>query len=251
MTFDIYGDRAVEAMALIREFARVEYWDYFKGDPERALEAFCVMQDAAEAKSAARIAELDAQLGKRPCQNNRCTNLVAANIRIAELEAQVSALKAAGGVPDELRAIGQLLRTQDEQCTADAMFVVEQKRLIIGFDTDYSQGPEDIVWCIEDHNIFQGDEEFAELERAYEEDGTIPENYSRHGFAWQWAFITAFFTDKDSAEFVERHGHKYEGELRVTVECEVRNRQWAAMRKWLMSLAAPQAAEQTKQQEPK
>jgi len=99
MTFDIYGDRAVEAMALIREFARVEYWDYFKGDPERALEAFCVMQDAAEAKSAARIAELDAQLGKRPCQNNRCANLVAANTRIADLEAQVSALKAAGGVP--------------------------------------------------------------------------------------------------------------------------------------------------------
>jgi len=73
MTFDIYGDRAVEAIALIREFARVEYWDYFKGDPERALEAFCVMQDAAEAKSAGRI---------------------------ADLEAQVSALKAAGGVPE-------------------------------------------------------------------------------------------------------------------------------------------------------
>lgn len=73
MSFDIYGDRAAEAMALIREFARVEYWDYFKGDPERALEAFCVMQDAAEAKSAAKI---------------------------ADLEAQVSALKAAGGVPE-------------------------------------------------------------------------------------------------------------------------------------------------------
>jgi len=73
MTFDIYGDRAVEAMALIREVVHVEYWEYFKGDPERALEAFCVMQDAAEAKSAARI---------------------------TELEAQVSALKAARGVPE-------------------------------------------------------------------------------------------------------------------------------------------------------
>jgi hypothetical protein len=224
MSFDIYSEKVADASALIREFAKCEYFEFFARNPEEALKAFIAMQDAAEAKSAAKI---------------------------ANLEAQVSALKAAGGVPDELRAIGQLLRTQDEQCTADAMFVVEQKRLIIGFDTDYSQGPEDIVWCIEDHNIFQGDEEFAELERAYEEDGTIPENYSRHGFAWQWAFITAFFTDKDSAEFVERHGHKYEGELRVTVECEVRNRQWAAMRKWLMSLAAPQAAEQTKQQEPK
>jgi|SRR6185369_872990 len=62
MSFDIYGDRAVEAMALIREFVHVEYWEYFKGDPERALEAFCVMQDAAEAKSASRIADLEAQV---------------------------------------------------------------------------------------------------------------------------------------------------------------------------------------------
>jgi len=48
MSFDKYSDKASEAIALIREFAKVEYWDYFKGDPEQALEAFCAMQDAAE-----------------------------------------------------------------------------------------------------------------------------------------------------------------------------------------------------------
>jgi chorismate mutase len=131
MTFDIYGDRAVEAMALIREFARVEYWDYFKGDPERALEAFCVMQDAAEAKSAARIAELTAEVREWLCDKcaivypgppqegfncvvcPKCSGntgprktvlLRKAEARIADLEAQVSALKAAGGVPTIDRA---------------------------------------------------------------------------------------------------------------------------------------------------
>jgi len=48
MSFDKYSDKAAEAIALIREFAKVEYWDFFKGDPEQALEAFCAMQDAAE-----------------------------------------------------------------------------------------------------------------------------------------------------------------------------------------------------------
>src|SRR6478736_8628817 len=48
MSFDKYSDKAAEAIALIREFAKVEYWDYFKGDPEQALESFCAMQDAAE-----------------------------------------------------------------------------------------------------------------------------------------------------------------------------------------------------------
>lgn len=48
MSFDKYSDKAAEAIALIREFAKVEYWDFFKGDPEQSLEAFCAMQDAAE-----------------------------------------------------------------------------------------------------------------------------------------------------------------------------------------------------------
>jgi len=70
MSFDKYSDKAAEAIALIREFAKVdEYWDYFKGDPEQALQAFCAMQDAAEEMGrmnerqacAARIEELEKQ----------------------------------------------------------------------------------------------------------------------------------------------------------------------------------------------
>jgi len=50
MSFDKYSDKAAEAIALIREFSpgKVEYWDFFRGDPEQALQAFCAMQDAAE-----------------------------------------------------------------------------------------------------------------------------------------------------------------------------------------------------------
>jgi len=58
MSFDKYSDKAAEAIALIREFAKVEYWDYFKGDPEQALEAFCAMQDAAEEMGRVKAGEI-------------------------------------------------------------------------------------------------------------------------------------------------------------------------------------------------
>jgi hypothetical protein len=74
MSIDMYSEKVADASALIREFAKCEYFEFFARNPEDALKAFIAMQDAAEAKSAARI---------------------------ADLEAQVSALKAAGGVPED------------------------------------------------------------------------------------------------------------------------------------------------------
>jgi hypothetical protein len=59
---DMYGEKVASASALIREFAKTEYYHYFQGDPERAMEAFIAMQDAARAESAARIAELERQV---------------------------------------------------------------------------------------------------------------------------------------------------------------------------------------------
>ena len=173
-------------------------------------------------------------------QMARALRLVSTPVAVRQADAP---FQVGPSIPEWLRRISELMRTQDEQCTADAMFVVEQRRLLIGLDTDYSQGPEDIVWCVDDSNIFQADEEFADLERAYDENGAVRENYSRHSFIEQWFLVTAFFTEKDAGDFVERHSHKYDGSLRVTVECEMRNRQWAMLREWILSLSeAPTSA---------
>jgi len=64
MSIDIYSEKVAEASALIREFAKQEYFEYFKGNPEQALEAFCVMMDSVRAERASRIAELEAQVAE-------------------------------------------------------------------------------------------------------------------------------------------------------------------------------------------
>ncbi len=50
MSIDMYGPKVAEASALIREFAKTEYFHYFAGDPEKALEQFIAMLDQAEEK---------------------------------------------------------------------------------------------------------------------------------------------------------------------------------------------------------
>lgn len=68
MTIDMYSERVAEASALIREFAKVDYFHYFARDPESSLEAFIAMLDQAEEKGrqsqAACIAELERQLAE-------------------------------------------------------------------------------------------------------------------------------------------------------------------------------------------
>lgn len=58
MTIDMYGERVASASELIREFAKVDYFDYFKGDPERAMEAFIAMLAQAEEKGRQEGADL-------------------------------------------------------------------------------------------------------------------------------------------------------------------------------------------------
>ena len=168
---------------------------------------------------------------------------------VAARDAEISDLRVALAaqlervlVPKGLIEIGQLLHTQDEQYTANAMFVIERKRILAGCDPDYSQGADDVVWCIEDSMIFLGDDGFDDLEGAYQEDGTVPENYTRTCYLVKWDFVTAFFTDEAAKAFVSQHGHKYDGELRVMVEGEPRNDEWKKLRNWMMSFAAALAS---------
>jgi len=68
MSIDMYGPKVAEASALIREFAKTEYFHYFARDPESSLEEFIAMLDQAEEKGrqaqAARIAEMELELAE-------------------------------------------------------------------------------------------------------------------------------------------------------------------------------------------
>ena len=136
---------------------------------------------------------------------------------------------------NELRAIGELLRTQDNQCTADAIFVVERKCIVTGFDTDYCESDQ-IAWCIEDSMHFKGEDYFKELEDEFIKTGVVREDHTRTGFIVYWDFVQLFFTQSAADELISKHGHKYDGELRVSVESAYRNKEFQTVRNWLMSL---------------
>lgn len=142
---------------------------------------------------------------------------------------------------DELRVIGELLRNQDDQCTADPTFIVERKCIVTGFDTDYCESHQ-IVWAIEDSMYFESDDYFKELEEEFERTGKQREDHTRTGFIVHWDFVQLFFTQSAADELISKHGHKYGGELRVSVESAYRNIEFQTVRNWLMSLPSVDVA---------
>lgn len=92
---DMYGEKVAESSALIREFAKVDYFHYFARDPESSLEAFIAMQDSAHAAGrASALAELHPQWLAEKERADR------AELRIAELERQLIELRAANLAAD-------------------------------------------------------------------------------------------------------------------------------------------------------
>jgi hypothetical protein len=159
-------------------------------------------------------------------------------LRIAELEAQLAEAQKLAA-PIELRKIGELMRTQDNQYTADATFLVQQLRINTGIDTGYCETNE-IVWICEDCMFFEGEDYFHELEKEFRETGVEREDHTRTGFSKHWDFLQLFFTHAAADELISKHGHKYDGELRVSVEGAYRNNEFQTVRNWIMSLPAIQ-----------
>lgn len=165
--------------------------------------------------------------------------------RIEQLERQLAEAKQ-DAIPAELLLIGELLRTQNNQYTDQPMFVVQQKRLIVGLDADYSQGDEDIVWSIDDCQYFAGEPEFEEMERGYQENSEVPDDWHRTSFTTQWEYVTACFTEQGCKDYLKLDGHNLK-EPRIYAEGSYRNEEYRTLRNWLKSLPAPamQAKEPT------
>jgi len=93
MNIDMYGEKVAAASALIREFAKTEYYHYFAINMEASLEVFIAMMDSCREEGrvkgrAEALAELQPQW---LAEKERADK---AEERIAELEAQVAELSA-------------------------------------------------------------------------------------------------------------------------------------------------------------
>ncbi|WP_194810310.1 ead/Ea22-like family protein [Klebsiella pneumoniae] len=142
---------------------------------------------------------------------------------IAELESRTVKL------PPELYTIGELIRTQDNRITDQPMFVVFQKREIIGSD---EHSPSRICW------VWDG-EEVSELRakrlEALYQDGRDTRGYDRYAMQEVDEFVTACFTEHGCKDYLRQNGHNLR--LPYIYACgSFRNNEYQLVRNWLAGI---------------
>ncbi|VGF92334.1 phage EaA protein [Klebsiella pneumoniae] len=143
--------------------------------------------------------------------------------RIAELESRTVKL------PPELYTIGDLIRTQDNRITDQPMFVVFQKREIIGSD---EHSPSRVCW------VWDG-EEVSELRakrlEALYQDGRDTRGYDRYAMQEVDEFVTACFTEHGCKDYLRQNGHNLR--LPYIYACgSFRNNEYQLVRNWLAGI---------------
>ncbi|WP_417639583.1 hypothetical protein [Klebsiella aerogenes] len=145
--------------------------------------------------------------------------------RIADLESRTVTVK----LPTELYTIGELIRTQDNRITDQPMFVVFQKREIIGSD---EHSPSRICW------VWDG-EEVSELRakwlEALYQDGRDTRGYDRYAMQEVDEFVTACFTEHGCKDYLRQNGHNLR--LPYIYACgSFRNNEYQLVRNWLAGI---------------
>lgn len=131
----------------------------------------------------------------------------------------------------KLRAIHDLLHTQDNRITAAPMFAVQEKKRAYGVDESYGGK---IVWITDDGDEVEAEEDAA-LEAAYQKDyDAAPRGFRRVGYREYWEFVTACFTEQGCKDYLERNGHNLH-ETRIYAYGTYRNAEWQTVRDFLMS----------------
>jgi len=145
-----------------------------------------------------------------------------------------------------------------DHCTADAIFIVQAKRIIYGIDTDYSDNRVLIDHCNEgewfspkefwedrDHdarvalNKAMQDWSSCQFMKADESDqwyvlGEL-QGHSVTGWHETWQYISAHFT-KDAAEaFIRRKKHDYRRGMRVYVESQYYSWEFNAIKEAILN----------------
>lgn len=137
-----------------------------------------------------------------------------------------------------LKEIGREIATQDNACTSNPIFAVQQKKRILGIDPDYSDNHAWVDDYGDYHVYYPGEEEFEKAEREYENTGDEPHGWSRTAYLDTWEFVTACFTRKGCEDYIRQNGHNLT-EPRIYVYSAYRNYEWQAVRDFLQKEPNP------------
>ncbi|WP_264041446.1 hypothetical protein [Pectobacterium carotovorum] len=149
---------------------------------------------------------------------------------IADLEQQLAAERArVVKLPKELRDIGNNIITQDNRITDQPIFVVFEKREIIGSD---EHSPSRICWCKDGEEV---SEARAKRLEALHQDCRPTDGYDRYAMQEIDVFVTACFTEQGCKDFLLRDGHNHR--LPYIYACgSYRNHEYQAVRNFLSRL---------------
>ena len=140
---------------------------------------------------------------------------------------------------DLLSQMSANLKTQDNLRTAEPIYIVYEKLMIVGLEDGYSDF---WAWITDD----SGEHEEADsdlmkvLDNLLENDEPLiigSRTYRRIGCKYVDKFASAFFTRKAAEEYIECNGHHLEQPF-IFVESLDRNPELAAVRKYFMSKGA-------------
>ncbi len=130
--------------------------------------------------------------------------------------------------------IGHEIRTQDNAATANPIFGVRQRRRVWGVNHDYT---DTFGWVNVIDAAEADDDESADLEARYREDGAEPRGWRRVGYIDTWEFVTACLTAKGCEDFIAINGHNLT-DPRIYVYGGYRNHEWATVREHFAALSA-------------
>ncbi len=102
----------------------------------------------------------------------------------------------------ELLEIAKRLKSQDNRCTVDPMFCVQEKTREIGFDAGYT---DDTVWM----DMESGDCQEVEPNTA---------GAKEFGYKDTWVTVMVAFTEEGCKEYLRLNGHNHRGETQIYVE---------------------------------
>jgi hypothetical protein len=135
-----------------------------------------------------------------------------------------------------LKKSAETIKDQDNRCTAEPIYLVQQKKRLYGVDPDIVDDSE-IVWLDGENDCCEIDgDERATLEALYQETFTVPAKYHRTGYADQWEFVQPFFTEAAAEAYITANSHRM-SETRIYVDSGYRNYEWQAVRAMLLEKA--------------
>lgn len=127
------------------------------------------------------------------------------------------------------QGIASRLRTQDNHCTREPLYLVQQRRRITGIDPRFS---DEIAWWNSSEMRVADAKEHARLEAEWEDTGDEPEYWTRSAFMDTWEFVTCCLTEAGAQEYIRQNGHNL-ADPRVYVDSAWRNDEMIAVRKIL------------------